>query len=55
MNPIVPHGYKLFIYLYYINMVNILYDGKCVTNTFEVYVLLGSNPGKYITEPSHAY
>ena len=55
MNSIVPHGYKWLISLYYINMLNILYYGKCVTHAFEVYVLPGSNPGEYITEPSHAY
>ena len=55
MNPIVPHSYKLLTSLYYINMLHILYYGKCVTHALEVYVLPGSNPGKYITEFAHAY
>lgn len=36
-------------------MLNILYYGKYVTYTFEVYVLPGNNPGKYIAELPHAY
>lgn len=55
MNLVVVHSYKLLISLYYVNMLNILYCGKCATHTFEVYVLPGSKTRKYITEPPHAY